>query len=63
MKITTRLTRNFVEIEVDETETTIHEGSQKELKDTIENLVDVAIELATYTDKSIIDFIDEPGDH
>lgn len=59
MKLTTRLTRNFAEIKVDEIDVTIFKDSDTELKATILNLLQVAHELTSYTDKSIHDFFSE----
>ena len=59
MKLTTRLTHNFAEIKVDEIEVIIFKDSEAELKNTIQNLLQVAHELTSYTDESIHDFINE----
>ena len=59
MKLTTRLTHAFIEIKVDEIETTIFQSSTKEINDTINNLLDVASDLARYTDKSLIEIVEE----
>tara|TARA_R110000868_G_scaffold141488_2_gene358060 strand:+ start:949 stop:1143 length:195 start_codon:yes stop_codon:yes gene_type:complete len=59
MKLTTRLTRHFAEIKVDEIDVTILKDSDAELKATILNLLQVAHELTSYTDESIRDFFNE----
>ncbi len=58
MKLTSRRTHEFVEIKVDEYETTIFKSSEKEVEDMIHNLLDVANDLAGYTNKSVRDFVD-----
>ena len=58
MTITTRKTRYFIEIEVDETETTIFTKSP-EIELVIENMFDVVFDLSSYTDKNINDFLKE----
>jgi hypothetical protein len=60
MKLTARTTHAFVEIKVDEIETTVFRSSPKEIEDMIQNLLDVAEDLASYTDMSLKDRI-EPG--
>ena len=59
MKLTTRLTREFAEIKVDEIEVSIFKDSKEEMETTILNLLQVAHELTSYTDLSIRDFISE----
>ena len=59
MKLTTRLTREFAEIKVDEIEVSIFKDSKEEMETTILNLLQVANELTSYTDLSIRDFISE----
>ena len=48
MKLSTRLTHNFVEIRVDETETTIFNSDQTELNEVILNLKNVISDLESY---------------
>ncbi len=61
MKITARKTHAFMEIKVDEIETTIFGSSEKEINDMIYNLLDVANDLAGYTNKSVNQYIEEGG--
>lgn len=61
MKLTARRTHAFVEIKVDEIETTVFKSSQKEVEEMIQNLLDVVNDLASYTDKSVKDFVEEGG--
>jgi len=61
MKLTSRRTHAFVEIKVDEIETTIFKSSEKEVEDMIHNLLDVANDLAGYTNKSVRDFVEDGG--
>jgi hypothetical protein len=59
MKLTTRRTHAFIEIKVDEIETTVFKSSPQEIQSMIENLLDVVNDLASYTDKSVKDYVDE----
>jgi len=61
MILDTRTTREFIEIKVDEIETTIFKDSKQELELTIHNLLSVVDALASYTDKSIDDYLKEGG--
>ena len=61
MKLTARTTHAFVEIKVDEIETTVFKSNLKEIEDMIQNLLDVVNDLASYTDKSVKDFVEEGG--
>jgi len=61
MKLTARRTYAFVEIKVDEIETTVFKSNPKEIEDMIHNLLDVVNDLASYTDKSVKDFVEEGG--
>lgn len=61
MVLTTRTTHAFIEIEVDEIKTTVFKSSPQEIQSMIGNLLDVVDELASYTDKSIKDYIEEGG--
>ena len=61
MKITSRKTHAFIEITTDEITTTIFKSDQKEVEDTINNLLDVVNDLASYTDKSVLSFVKEGG--
>ena len=58
MILTHRKTHDFVDIKVDEIETTIFKSDKKEAENMIRNLLDVIALLMDYTDKSIEDFID-----
>ena len=61
MKLTTRKTHSFVEIKTDEIETTVFKSSPQEIKDMIENLLDVVNDLASYTDKSVKEYVEDSG--
>ena len=61
MKLTSRKTHAFVVIKVDELETTVFGSSKKEIEDMISNLLDVAEDLASYTDMSLKDRFDPGG--
>lgn len=59
MKLTARKTYSFIEIKTDQSEDTIFKSSQGEIEETIHNLISVAEDLASYTEKSLQDFIKE----
>jgi hypothetical protein len=61
MKLTSRTTHAFVEIKVDEIETTVFKSSQKEIDEMIHNLLDIANDLAGCTDRSLYDYIKSEG--
>jgi uncharacterized lipoprotein YajG len=61
MKLTARKTHAFVEIKVDEIETNVFKSNPKEIEDMIHNLLDIVNDLASYTDKSVKDFVEEGG--
>lgn len=61
MKLTTRTTHAFIEIKVDGIETTVFKSSPQEIQSMIENLLDVVNDLASYTDKSVKDYVEEGG--
>lgn len=61
MKLTTRLTSSFVEIKVDEIETTIFKTDKQEIDSMIYNLLDVVNDLARYTDKSVAEYVNDCG--
>lgn len=61
MILETRTTRDFIEIKVDEIETAIFKDSKQELELTIHNLLSVIDDLASYGDKTIVDYIKEGG--
>ena len=46
MELTTRNTHNFIEIKVDEIQTTIFNSDKQEIQNTIENLLQVVDKLA-----------------
>lgn len=48
MIIKSRTTHSFIELRVDEVETTIFKGDNSELKEMIENLKNIIEELETY---------------
>jgi len=60
MILKARKTHAFIEIKVDEIETTVFKSS-KEIEDMINNLLDVVNDLASYTDKTVKDFVEEGG--
>jgi hypothetical protein len=57
MKLTSRKAYEFIDIEVDEIRTTIFKSSETEIKDTINNLLEVVMDLASYTGKSVSYFV------
>ena len=59
MVLTIRKTYSFAEIKVDEIETTIFKSDKKEIDDTINNLINIIDGLASYTDKSVSDYVNE----
>ena len=61
MEIKTRKTVEFIELEVDEIETTIFKHRTNEIKDQIYNLLQAASDLASYTTRSLSEFVDEFG--
>ncbi len=61
MKLTARTTYAFIEIKVDEIETTVFKSNPKEIEEMINNLLDVVNDLASYTDKSVKDYVEEGG--
>jgi hypothetical protein len=61
MVLKTRTTHAFVEIKVDEVETTIFKSNQEEIKQTINNLLDVVNDLASYTGKTVSEYVSEGG--
>lgn len=58
MKLTARKTYSFVEIKVDEIETTIFKMDKTDAEDMIRNLLSVINDLMDYTDKSIEELTD-----
>lgn len=54
MKLTQRLTHAFIEIKVDEIETTIFKDSKDEIEETIANLTDVLEDLYGMIDKEMV---------
>ena len=61
MKLTSRFANSFIEIKVDEIETTVFKSDEKEVELMIYNLLDIVNDLATYTDKSVADHVKEYG--
>ena len=61
MKLNTRKTHDFVEIYTDEIETAVFKSNQDEILDMIYNLLDVVNDLASYTEKSVSDYVTEYG--
>lgn len=61
MKLKSRCTPFFIEIKVDEIEATVFKRDKAEINDMIFNLLDVANDLALYTDKSLAEYVREFG--
>ena len=60
MKLTTRISASgFIEIKVDEIETTIFKHSKNEIDDMITNLLDVVEDLAKLSDLQMSVFFDK----
>jgi len=59
MKITSRATHAFVELKVDETECTIFRSSEKEIDETVSNLLSVIEDLLDGQDKTIHDYLNQ----
>ena len=59
MELKTRKTRDFIEIKVDEIETTIFKDDKQQMEKMIFHLMDVIGDLAGYTDKTVQEFINE----
>lgn len=57
MKLETRTTRKFIELKVDEIETTIFKDNESEMNEMIINLIEVVIDMSSYTDKDIEEHI------
>lgn len=58
MKLTARKTYAFVEIEVDEIKTTVFASDSKEVKEMIYNLLSVANDLASYTGRTLTEYVE-----
>lgn len=61
MELKTRTTHAFVEIKVDEIETTVFKSNQDEIKQMINNLLDVVNDLASYTEKTVSEYVSDGG--
>ena len=59
MKITSRKAHAFIELRVDEIETIIFKSDQDEIGKVIYNLLEIVYDLASYTDKSIQEYVKE----
>lgn len=59
MEFKTRTTHSFIEINVDEDETTLFRSHPNEIKQMINNLLDLLDDLASYTDKSVAEYVSE----
>ena len=59
MELKTRKTWNFIEIKVDEIETTIFKDDKQQMEKMIFHLMNVIGDLASYTDKTVQEFINE----
>jgi hypothetical protein len=51
MRLKSRVTHAFIEIKVDEIETTVFKSDKKDVEGMIDNLLDVANDLQRFTDK------------
>jgi len=56
MKLKSRKTHSFIEIEVDEIKTNVFKTSQEEIENMIYNLLEVASDLSSYTENSLSDY-------
>lgn len=61
MELKTRTTYAFIEIKVDEIETTVFKSNPEEIKQMINNLLDVVNDLASYTDKTVSEYVSDGG--
>lgn len=61
MELKTRTTYAFIEIKVDEIETTVFKSNPEEIKQMINNLLDVVNDLASYTDKTVSEYVSDSG--
>ena len=61
MKLEARTTNDFIEVKVDEIETTVFKSDQDGIADMIYNLLDVVNDLASYTNKSVSEYVNEYG--
>lgn len=59
MELKTRTTYAFIEIKVDEIETTVFKSNPEEIKQMINNLLDVVNDLASYTDKTVSEYVSD----
>jgi hypothetical protein len=63
MNITTRKSHKFVELTVETSNTTVttafYKGESKEIESIIADLLNAADDLATYTDKTVGEYIEE----
>lgn len=61
MELKTRTTHAFIEVKVDEVETTVFKSDQDGIADMIYNLLNVVNDLAGYTSKSVSEYVNEYG--
>lgn len=61
MELKARKTHAFIEVKVDEVETTIFKSDQDGIADMIYNLLNVVNDLAEYTGKSVSEYVNEYG--
>jgi hypothetical protein len=61
MEIKAKITPTFIEIKVDEIETTIFKSDKSEAENMIYNLLDIAYFLSAYTGKSVKEYAIEFG--
>jgi hypothetical protein len=59
MRIQSRVKHAFIDLKIDQIETTIFREEKEEINSTIENLLNIVADLSRYTDKSVIDFVKE----
>ena len=58
MELKSRTTKYFIEIKVDEIETTLFSDDEKGIRKMIENLLSIASDLASYTNNELTDYIE-----
>lgn len=57
MELTERCTNDFIEIKVDELETTLFKCDKKKIQEFIQNLIHVADRCMDYTDETYKDYV------
>jgi hypothetical protein len=61
MKLTARKTRVFIDIKVDEIETTVYKSNPKEVQEMIDNLLNVVYDLAGFTEHTVQEHVEILG--